>query len=261
MEFDAFLGELFRFLRRSDTIDRAVLGFSIVHFARFLGEFRADIVGILGEVVVQFLELGAKLLLLRRYHCDRSGGGHRSGDVCGRSRCFNGRALFSCSCRQARRHDCLLDLRRAALRTVHEGALRLLFVRRRILEPAFEFVAAVADECVTYHSAPRTTCKWAGSAIGSTISKRRPCCSDGIRARALATSAGSILAMTIPGSVPPSAMMRPQGSAITEWPYVSRPFSCLPPCAAAKTKQPFSIARARIRMCQCASPVCFVNAE
>ena len=55
---------------------------------------------------------------------------------------------------------------------------------------------------------------------------------------------GSISAMTIPGSVPPSAMIRPQGSTISEWPYVSRPFSCLPPCAAAKTKQPFSMARA-----------------
>ena len=55
--------------------------------------------------------------------------------------------------------------------------------------------------------------------------------------------------------------MRPQGSTISEWPKVSRPFSCLPPCAAANTKQPFSMARARISTCQCASPVCWVKAE
>ena len=80
-------------------------------------------------------------------------------------------------------------------------------------------------------------------------------------ARAAATSAGSISAMTTPGSVPPSARMRPQGSTTSEWPKVSRPFSCLPPCAAANTKQPFSIARARISTCQCASPVCRVKAD
>ena len=141
MEFDAFLGELFRFLRRSDTIDRAVLDFSIVHFARLFGEFGADIVGILGEMVAQFLELGSETpapaaISLRR---ERPAPGPRR--LGRRSRCFNRRALFSCGRRQARRHDCLLDLGRAALRAVHEAALRLFFVGGRILEPAFEFVA------------------------------------------------------------------------------------------------------------------------
>ena len=42
-------------------------------------------------------------------------------------------------------------------------------------------------------------------------------------------------ASTTPGSVPPSARMRPHGSTTSEWPKVSRPFSCLPPCAAAST--------------------------
>ena len=42
--------------------------------------------------------------------------------------------------------------------------------------------------------APPTACRCAGSAIGSIISKRRPCCSEGMRARAAATSAGSISA-------------------------------------------------------------------
>ena len=95
MEFDAFLGEFFRFLRRSDTIDRAVLDFSVVHFPRFLGKFPANVVGVLGEVVAQFLELGAKFLLLRGNHCDGSGR-HGGCSVCRWSRRFNGRALSFC---------------------------------------------------------------------------------------------------------------------------------------------------------------------
>src|SRR5674476_1387071 len=64
-------------------------------------------------------------------------------------------------------------------------ALDLFVVSRRILKPAFEVVAFVADQGVTDHSAPLTTCRWVGSAIGSTISKRRPCWSEGMRARAI----------------------------------------------------------------------------
>ena len=64
MEFDAFLGELCRFLGSSHTVDRAVIDFPIMHFACFLGELRADIVGVLGEMVAQLLELGSELLFL-----------------------------------------------------------------------------------------------------------------------------------------------------------------------------------------------------
>ena len=240
MEFDPFLGEFFRFLRRSDTIDRAVLDFSVVHFPRFLGKFPANVVGVLGEVVAQFLELGSEIPAPARKSLRRERPARGLQRLPLEPAVQRARAVFLRSL-QARRHDCLLDLGRAALGTIHERALRLLVVGGGI-QPAFEFVTPVADERVAYHSAPRTTCRWAGSAIGSAISKRRPCCSDGMRARALATSAGS--------TVPPSAMMRPQGSTISEWPYVSRPFSCLPPCAAAKTKHPFSMARARRRTCR-----------
>ena len=97
--------------------------------------------------------------------------------------------------------------------------------------------------------------------MGSATLKRRPCCSDGTARRALSTLAGSILAMKMPGSTPPSARTVPQGSTINEWPYVSRLFSCMPPCAAANTKQPVSMARARSSVCQCASPVFRVKAE
>src|SRR6478752_6100508 len=217
VEFDAFFGKFCCFLGSSHTVDRAVIDFPIVHLACFLGELRADIVGILGEMVAQLLELGPELLFLWRNHC------HRRRCWCRRrlGRCrrrLDGRALLFCGGGQPRRHDRFFHLGRAALRTGHETALGLLVVGGRILKPALKLVALLADECVANHSALRTTWRCAGSASGSTISKRRPCCSDGIRARALATSAGLISAMMTPGSVPPSAMMLPQGSTISEWP-------------------------------------------
>src|SRR5581483_415049 len=148
--------------------------------------------------------------------------------------------------RNRRRHDRLLDLDRAAGRAFDQAALALLVVISGIRKPDFEFMFLVADERVTDHGTLLTGCRCAGSAIGSTISNRRPCCSDGTRARAAATAAGSISAMITPGSVPPSAMTLPHGSTTSEWPKVERPFSCWPPCAAAITYQVFSMARARI---------------
>jgi hypothetical protein len=59
MEFDAFLGELCCFLGSSHTVDRAVIDFPIVHLACFLGELRADIVGVLGEMVGSAVAAGA----------------------------------------------------------------------------------------------------------------------------------------------------------------------------------------------------------
>src|SRR5262249_22241231 len=131
--------------------------------------------------------------------------------------------------------DGLLDLGRAAGRAGDQAALRLLVVGRRVREPALECVAALAGEGVADHALLPTACRWAGSAAGVTTSKRRPCCSDGMRVRAVTMSAGAISAMTTPGSSPPSATTRPQGSTTSECPNVSRPFSCLPPCAAAIT--------------------------
>ena len=71
MELDAFLVQFLGLLRRGLAVDRAVLDLAVVHLARFFGKFLADIVGILGEVVAQFLELRAELALLRRHHGDR----------------------------------------------------------------------------------------------------------------------------------------------------------------------------------------------
>ena len=103
-----------------------------------------------------------------------------------------GRIAALLCAREPRRHDRLLDLGGAAGRAGDEPALDLLVVGRGVLEPALEFVALVAGQRVADHAGPRTACRCAGSAIGSIISNRRPCCSEGILARAAATSAGSI---------------------------------------------------------------------
>src|ERR1043165_5246785 len=49
MEFDAFLVQRLGFLGRGLAVDRAVLDLAVVHLARFLGKFRADMVCILGQ--------------------------------------------------------------------------------------------------------------------------------------------------------------------------------------------------------------------
>ena len=71
VEFDAFLVQLLGVLGRGLAVDRAVLDLAVVHLARFFGKLPADIVGVLGQVVAQLLELGAELALLRRHHRDR----------------------------------------------------------------------------------------------------------------------------------------------------------------------------------------------
>ena len=73
MKLDAFLVQLLGILRRGLAVDRAVLDLAVVHLARLLGKFLPDIVGVLGQVLAQLLELLAELALLRRHHGDRRG--------------------------------------------------------------------------------------------------------------------------------------------------------------------------------------------
>src|SRR6266508_558066 len=220
MKLDALLVQLLGVLGRGLAVDRAVLDLAVVHLARFLGKLLPNIVGVLGQVVAQLLELLAELALRRRHHGDGSGRIGR-GHGCRHLRrwCilrWSRRFAPLLRARQLRRHQRLLDLGGAAMRAGDQPALGLLVVGRGILEPAFERMPLVAGERIADHDGPRTACRWTGSAIGSMISNRRPCWSEGIFARAAATSAGSIDASTTPGSVPPSARMRPQGSTTSE---------------------------------------------
>src|SRR5207302_11223023 len=202
-------------------VDRAVVDVAVVHLARFFGEFLSDIVGVLGEVLAQLLELCAELALLRGHEGDRRLGfaaslcrrlASRSGRL-GRRR--SGMATLL-SAGETRAHDRLLDFDVAADRAAHQAARPLLVVSRGILKPAFEGVSLGAGKRVANHRSPPAAWSGVGSAIGWTISKRRPCCSEGMRPRALTTSAGSMLAITTPGSVPPSARIPPQGSTTSE---------------------------------------------
>src|SRR6266404_1754902 len=192
--FDAFLDQGARFVRRSLAVDRAMLDIAVMHLAGLVGKTLADIVGVLHDMIAQFLELGAQLALLRRN-------------------------LAALPAHDLRGHDRALDLGRTAGRTVHQLALFLLFVGRGRLKPAFEFMAGLAAERIADHADPRTRCRWSGPAFGSATLKRLPCCSDGTALRAVSTFAGSIVAMNTPVSTPPpSASTVPQGSTISEWP-------------------------------------------
>ena len=57
MKFDAFLVQLLGLVGRGFAVDRAVLDLAVMDLARLFGEFLADIIGVLGDVVAQFLEL------------------------------------------------------------------------------------------------------------------------------------------------------------------------------------------------------------
>src|SRR5258705_3165546 len=196
-----------------------MLNVAVMHLARFIGKTLADIVGVLHDMVAQFLDLGAQLAFLRhqqrrrtgRRHfgaCDRGGG--RRGHRC--------RGVAPLPAHDLRGHDGALDAGRAAGGAVHQLALFLGLVSRRTLEPAFESMAALAAEVIPDHADPRTRCRCSGPALGSAMPKRLPCCSDGIVCRAVTTFDGSIFARNTPGSTPPSASTSPQGSTISEWP-------------------------------------------
>ena len=259
MEFDAFLGQLFCFLRRSDAVDRAMLYLSIVHLARFLWKFWADIVRV-------FVRWSRNSLSLERNSCScgdniatGADGTGAVGSAAGAGASTGARCFFTVAERRGAMiaFSTLTEPHWASSQAPASPACR----RRLNPEQAFKFMARWRR---------RARSGSFGSPHDMKMGRFRHRLSDfkapavlqrwDARSR-IGHFRGIDLAMTIPGSVPASAMMRPQGSTISEWPYVSRPFSCLPPCAAAKTKQPFSMARARIRTCQCASPVCLVNAE
>src|SRR5215831_6217911 len=227
-----------------------------MHLSRLVGEAVADIVGVLDDVVAQFLQLGAQFALLRHHQRCRT---RRRRVRCLRRR--RGGALAALLAHDLRRHDRLFDFGGATDRASHELAFHLGIEGGRTLEPAFECVVAFAAQRVSDHADPRTRCRCSGPDLGSATEKRRPCSSDGTDLRAASTLAGSILAMMTEGSTAASASTSPQGSMISEWPKVSRLFSCRPPWAAANTKQPVSIARARSSTCQCASPVLRVKAD
>src|SRR5262249_53323025 len=157
-----------------------------MHLARELRKFRADMLGVFLHMVAQRFQQCTQFAVLFRKKHRRLG-------------LLRRRLAFSFRADQRRRHDRLLHLGRLANRARNELPLDLHVASARIREPALEFVAARANKAVPNHEARPTTCSRPVS-FGAT-SKRRPCCSDGMRRRASATSAGSISTMMTPGSM------------------------------------------------------------
>ena len=108
---------------------------------------------------------------------------------------------------------------------------------------------------------PPTTCRCVGSAIGSTISKRRPCCSDGTRAARRRDLGRIDLGEDHAGL---GAAFGEDAAPRVDHQRMAERLAAVLVLAALRGReheQPFSIARARISTCQCASPVCRVKAE
>ena len=112
--------------RRRLAIDAALVGFAEMDLARFLGEFVADIVGVLAHLFRQRLELRHRLALLLAH-------GERD-------------RLALAAGRDGWRHQALVDAVGAAGRAVDEAALALLVEIVVAAEPALEFVVLVAGE-------------------------------------------------------------------------------------------------------------------
>ena len=70
VKLDPLLVQRLGLVGRRFAVDRAVLGLAVMDFARLFGKFWADVVGVLGDVVAQFLEFLPQLALLRRHDGD-----------------------------------------------------------------------------------------------------------------------------------------------------------------------------------------------
>src|SRR5690606_5474296 len=144
-------------------------------------------------------------------------------------------------------HDLLADRRGAADGALDETPRRLLVVIGRGAEPGLEGVGQIAMQGVADH-------------VGG--AKSRSWVSWGTARRARTTASMSSSANSTPGASWSSlATTSPHGPTMVDRPQVRRPSSCSPPWAGARMKQPVSMARARSRVSQCASPVGTVKAE
>jgi hypothetical protein len=56
MKLDPLLVQRLGFVGRGFAVDRAVLGLAVMDLARLFGEFRTDVVGVLGNVVAGAFE-------------------------------------------------------------------------------------------------------------------------------------------------------------------------------------------------------------
>src|SRR5262245_47329758 len=211
-ELDAFLAQGLGLLARGLAVDAARRGLLVVDLARLLGEARTDVLRLgldLGAHLAHGggqLAVGGEAVRLGLRLRGRSRGLRRGGRLSGGL----GRPLLGGALGDAGRHQRLLDPGRAAARTVDLAALGLAVEGRAVGEPGLELVTLVAFEPVADHEASLLN-----AAGARPIWNGRSCCSEGMRARASPTLAGSISATITPGSAPPaSATTSPQGATM-----------------------------------------------
>src|SRR5262249_57261024 len=245
-ELNAFLAQRLGLLGGSFAMDAACGRFFIVDLARLLAEAGPDIFRFGLKLGPEPAHCSGKLAM--------GGDALRIGLALALRPLFGGPGFGGFG--NARSHQRLCYLARAAPGAAQQPRLLLPLVGAAVGKPGLEFVALLASEPVADHVASSA----ANAAARHTV-KGRSCSREGMRRRASSTSPGSTSATITDGSTPPSARISPQGETMRLWPYVSRPLSCRPPWAAANTKQPLSMARARTSTCQCASPVGRVKAD
>src|SRR5690606_2923944 len=165
-EVDAVLGEGAGFLGRRLAVDAARLDLAEMDPARLLGEFVADIVGVLLGLLGHRLQPGERLALFLAH-------GERH-------------LLLLAPRRHGRRHQRLLDPRRLADRAGDEAALPLRLEILAVAEPAVEGVLVVAGEREADHRAAPAS---ASSAVPAWATRNsRAFLRLGILARASATA-------------------------------------------------------------------------
>ena len=151
---------------------------------------------------------------------------------------------------------CLLHIFRTTKGAGHQVPLDLFFKRRTIPEPAIKLMALVTDEVISNHNALDNY----SAAVGFKL-KARAFLRAGIRPRSRFTNSFIHLKQQNPGfRIPARRYLSPRMLPTRLWPKVCLPLSCAPPCAAANTKLPVSMARERNRTCQWACPVGTVKA-
>src|SRR5688572_11860838 len=240
VELDSLVGQRADLVGRCLAVDAALLHLVVMDTPGLCGKAVADVIGVVRQM---FSELPQ-----HRDHFRLLGGSGMGGDA---------HRILLARRRNGGRHQRLLHIGVSADRA-GDGALAPLRLEGvRAGEPALELMPVRAGQREADHDAVRSA---TGSAASGSANGRS-FFSAGILWRASSERAGSIAATITSGPSPPaSASTSPHGATMMEWPNVSRPSAWRPACAAEMTKAPFSMARARCRTCQCASPVWRVKA-
>ena len=208
--------------------------------SRLFGELRTDIIGVLGQVLAELASAAA------------------SSGCCSGTLAASAHGILLARGRYRRRHQRLVHANRAADRAADSPSACWVSNASEAANQPRTHVPSSQDR----NSGSRHGPEWERGVLAllrkrerTLVQKRRDTLPRQRRSRRI--DLGDDHSGPSP---PPSASTSPHGATIIEWPKVSRPSAWRPACAAEMTKAPFSIARARCKTCQWASPVWRVNA-